>query len=53
MKYFIDCGAHCGESILQAKQIFGYDTTTISFEPIPYFVDQPKEIPGACRLALA
>lgn len=44
MKYFIDCGAHCGESILQAKQTFGYDTTTISFEPIPYFAEQLKEI---------
>lgn len=44
MKYFIDCGAHCGESILRAKQIFGYDTYTISFEPIPYFANQLKEI---------
>jgi FkbM family methyltransferase len=44
MKYFIDCGAHCGESILQAKQKFGHDTVTISFEPIPYFAGQLKEI---------
>lgn len=44
MKYFIDCGAHCGESILQAKQRFGQDITVISFEPIPYFANQLKEI---------
>jgi len=44
MKYFIDCGAHCGESILRAKQLFGYDIQTISFEPIPYFANQLKEI---------
>jgi FkbM family methyltransferase len=44
MKYFIDCGAHCGESILQAKNIFGEDTTVISFEPIPSFANQLKEI---------
>lgn len=44
MKYFIDCGAHCGESILKAKQLFGLDTTIISFEPIPYFANQLKEI---------
>ena len=44
MKYFIDCGAHCGESILQAKHRFGHDTVTISFEPIPYFVEQLREI---------
>lgn len=33
-KYFIDCGAHCGESILMAKQRFGQDTVVISFEPV-------------------
>jgi FkbM family methyltransferase len=44
MKYFIDCGAHCGESILRARQQFGYDITTISFEPIPGFANQLKEI---------
>lgn len=44
MKYFIDCGAHCGESILKAKQKFGLDTRIVSFEPIPYFADQLTEI---------
>ena len=43
-KYFIDCGAHCGESILAAKQRFGLDTHTISFEPIPYFANQLTEL---------
>ena len=43
-KYFIDCGAHCGESILMAKQRFGLDTTTISFEPVPYLAEQLVEI---------
>ena len=44
MKYFIDCGAHYGESILQAKHLFGEDINTISFEPITSFADQIKEI---------
>jgi FkbM family methyltransferase len=44
MKYFIDCGAHCGESILGAKQTFGEDTIVISFEPVPYFAEQLNEI---------
>jgi FkbM family methyltransferase len=43
-KYFIDCGAHCGESILRAKQQFGNNITTISFEPIPAFAKQIEEI---------
>ena len=43
-KYFIDCGAHCGESILTAKQRFGLDIHVISFEPIPYFANQLLEI---------
>jgi FkbM family methyltransferase len=43
-KYFIDCGAHCGESILAAKQRFGTDTITISFEPIPGLANQLQEI---------
>jgi FkbM family methyltransferase len=43
-KYFIDCGAHCGESILTAKQRFGVNTHVISFEPIPYLANQLKEI---------
>jgi len=43
-KYFIDCGAHCGESILTAKQKFGIDTVTISFEPVPGLAKQLQEI---------
>jgi FkbM family methyltransferase len=43
-KYFIDCGAHCGESILMAKQKFGMDIHVISFEPIPHFANQISEI---------
>lgn len=43
-KYFIDCGAHCGESILMAKQRFGAEITTISFEPVTYLADQLQEI---------
>ena len=43
-KYFIDCGAHCGESILTAKQRFGYDVNVISFEPVPGLVKQLQEI---------
>lgn len=43
-RYFIDCGAHCGESILAAKQRFGNDIITISFEPIPGLAKQLKEI---------
>lgn len=31
-KIFIDCGAHCGESIVHAKKLFGNDTTIYSFE---------------------
>jgi FkbM family methyltransferase len=43
-KYFIDCGAHCGESILMARHKFGPHTTTISFEPIPYFASELQRI---------
>ncbi len=43
-RYFIDCGAHCGESILAAKQRFGDDVITISFEPIPGLAKQLQEI---------
>jgi len=43
-KYFIDCGAHCGESVLTAKQRFGIDTHVISFEPLTYFANQLQEI---------
>jgi FkbM family methyltransferase len=43
-KYFIDCGAHCGESILTAKQRFGNDIITISFEPVPGLAKQLQEI---------
>jgi FkbM family methyltransferase len=31
-KIFIDCGAHCGESILEAKKRFGNETKIYSFE---------------------
>jgi FkbM family methyltransferase len=31
-KIFIDCGAHCGESILEAKRRFGNDIKIYSFE---------------------
>lgn len=31
-KIFIDCGAHCGESILEAKRRFGNDVKIYSFE---------------------
>jgi FkbM family methyltransferase len=43
-KYFIDCGAHCGESILMARHKFDPYITTISFEPIPYFASELKKI---------
>jgi FkbM family methyltransferase len=43
-KYFIDCGAHCGESILEAKKRFGMETNVISFEPIPGLAKQLQEI---------
>lgn len=44
MIIFIDCGAHCGESILRAKRQFGIDTKIISFEPIPYFAEEIRKI---------
>ena len=34
-KVFIDCGAHCGESILEAKRRYGNDIKIISFEANP------------------
>ena len=43
-RYFIDCGAHCGESILTAKQRFGNDINIISFEPVPGLAKQLQEI---------
>ena len=43
-RYFIDCGAHCGESIIAARQRFGNDIITISFEPIPGLAKQLQEI---------
>ena len=43
-KIFIDCGAHCGESILRAKKQFGEDIQVISFEPIPYFAKEIAKI---------
>jgi FkbM family methyltransferase len=44
MIVFIDCGAHCGESILRAKNQFGINTRIISFEPIPYFAEEIRKI---------
>lgn len=44
MIVFIDCGAHCGESILRAKRQFGSNTKVISFEPIPYFAKEIQKI---------
>jgi FkbM family methyltransferase len=44
MIVFIDCGAHCGESILRAKHQFGINTRIISFEPIPYFAEEIRKI---------
>ncbi len=44
MNVFIDCGAHCGESILRAKSQYGLDTRIISFEPIPYFANELSKI---------
>lgn len=43
-KYFIDCGAHCGESILRAKQQFGQDTIVISFEGVPQLAEQLQKL---------
>ena len=43
-RYFIDCGAHCGESILHAKRLFGQDINVISFEGIPYLADKLTEL---------
>lgn len=43
-KYFIDCGAHCGESILMSRHKFDPYITTISFEPIPYFANELQKI---------
>jgi len=44
MIVFVDCGAHCGESILRAKRQFGLNTRIISFEPIPYFANEIEKI---------
>lgn len=49
-KLFIDCGAHCGESILEAKKRFGENTKIVSFEAnkdlstklSEYFQDDPN-----------
>jgi len=44
MTVFIDCGSHCGESILRAKHQFGNNTRIVGFEPIPYFADSLEKI---------
>ncbi len=49
-KIFLDCGAHCGESILEAKKRYGNDIKIISFEANPnlaiplqnYFKNDPN-----------
>lgn len=43
-KVFIDCGAHCGESIVRAKQQFGIDTQVMSFEAVPQLAEALQEI---------
>ena len=43
-KIFIDCGAHCGESILRAKSQFGHNTRVISFEAIPKLAEELSKI---------
>ena len=42
-KIFIDCGAHCGESILEAKSRYGNDIKIISFEANPNLAQPLKE----------
>ena len=42
-KIFIDCGAHCGESILEAKHRFGDDITIHSFEANPNLATELKK----------
>ena len=44
MIVFLDCGAHCGESILRAKAQFGKNIKIVSFEPIPYFAKEIDRI---------
>jgi len=49
-RIFIDCGAHCGESILEAKRRFGEDIKIVSFEAninlytklVEYFKNDPN-----------
>lgn len=43
-KVFIDCGAHCGESIIRARNQFGDDTIIISFEAVPMLASQLQDI---------
>jgi FkbM family methyltransferase len=43
-KVFIDCGAHCGESINRAKRQFGLDTTIISFEAVPALAEELQKL---------
>ena len=42
-KIFLDCGAHCGESILEAKRRYGNDIKIISFEANPNLAIPLKE----------
>jgi FkbM family methyltransferase len=43
-RIFIDCGAHCGESILRAKEQFGLDIQVISFEAVPQLANELSKI---------
>ena len=44
MTVFLDCGAHCGESILRAKHQFKGPLKIVAFEPIPYFANEIEKI---------
>jgi FkbM family methyltransferase len=43
MKVFIDCGSHCGESILEAKRRWGNDIKIYSFEANPNLATKLKK----------
>ncbi len=40
---FVDCGSHCGESVVFAKEMFGSDVTIYAFEPIPSLASELKQ----------
>lgn len=43
-KFFIDCGAHCGESIVRARSQFGSDIQIVSFEAVPELARNLEEL---------